>query len=56
LIHDAEVPVFMGDGTLMMETLLDELIAKGTTVPGSFTMRAGEYRNTKYNTLIIPFD
>lgn len=56
LINDETVPVFLGDGSLMMETLLDELNAKGTSVSVSFTMREGESRNTKYNTLIIPFD
>ncbi|MEM6717741.1 MAG: S8/S53 family peptidase [Bacteroidota bacterium] len=56
LIDDDTVPVFAVDGTLMMENLLGELIARGTGVSAAFTYRGGELRNTKYNTLIIPFD
>lgn len=57
LMHDDEISLFtMGGGELDTEILFDKLNMKGTSVTGFFTMIGAEYRNTKYNTLIIPFD
>ncbi|WP_420574143.1 S8 family peptidase [Kordia sp.] len=56
LINDATVSLYTETGELLPEVLFDELNIRGTDVSGYFTFRSGEYRNTKYNTLIIPFD
>jgi subtilisin family serine protease len=54
LMNDPEIELFDGE-VLMTEVLFDQLNFKGTSVTGFFTMIGAESRNTKYNTLIIPF-